>query len=142
MSEQQWSTCQNITGESVSLTNLNPGSYYLTQVSVDGSSSNFCELGLRLNLTVLAQDCWNRTQANSSSESLCTGRGDCIWKADLSKEFTCYCNKSYTGVYCDEYDGCSLDPCANNATCSDVLAGPSAVDFLCYCPQGFTGECI
>ena len=42
---------------------------------------------------------------------------------------------------CDEYDGCYVDPCLNDAVnCSDVIAGSNATNFTCTCTDGYTGS--
>ena len=50
--------------------------------------------------------------------------------------FTCECAPGWTGVTCStNIDECADEPCANNATCVDLIA-----DFNCVCADGFTGD--
>ncbi|KAJ8020449.1 Protein eyes shut-like [Holothuria leucospilota] len=92
-----------------------------------------CKLGLRLRILVKTVSC----QPDLSSE-ICSGRGQCItrWMED---EYYCRCYDNFTGKYCEEYDGCGIQPCHNGGTCLDLPLGHQREDYLCICSAFLTG---
>ena len=50
--------------------------------------------------------------------------------------YHCYCEDGFTGTHCQtDWDECWSAPCANGATCVDLVA-----DFNCTCTPGFRGQ--
>ena len=59
--------------------------------------------------------------------------GKCI---DGINDYTCTCDKGYTGRDCDiEINECESQPCMNGGVCYDFVAR-----FYCACPAGFFGD--
>ena len=56
---------------------------------------------------------------------------------DKTEFFTIYAF-SFAGKLCEiNIDECLSDPCQNQGTCVDGIAG-----YFCECPKGFTGELL
>ncbi|PIO27826.1 hypothetical protein AB205_0083720 [Aquarana catesbeiana] len=68
------------------------------------------------------------------SSNVCGPHGRCI---SLPRgNFTCSCNRGFTGAYCHEnINDCLGNPCKNGGTCTDEIDS-----FRCFCPNGWGGE--
>ncbi|CAF4564324.1 unnamed protein product [Rotaria magnacalcarata] len=49
--------------------------------------------------------------------------------------FTCECLPSFTGLRCEDQDGCSTQPCKNRGVCANLAGG----SYECQCRTGFEG---
>ncbi|XP_069742223.1 protein eyes shut homolog isoform X2 [Narcine bancroftii] len=110
---------------------LTIGTHFLVEVQNDGLP--LCRLGLRINLTVKPENC----RAFHNSE-LCSSHGKCQtqpWQA----AYYCHCHPPYTGLFCEEYDACSIGPCLNGGTCIDMKEGLDGNGYDCTCPPQFSG---
>uniref|UniRef100_A0A8C5QP46 Delta-like protein n=1 Tax=Leptobrachium leishanense TaxID=445787 RepID=A0A8C5QP46_9ANUR len=68
------------------------------------------------------------------SSNVCGPHGRCI--SLLGGNFTCSCDRGFTGAYCHEnINDCLDNPCKNGGTCTDEIDS-----FKCFCPNGFGGE--
>lgn len=55
---------------------------------------------------------------------------------DLVDGFTCVCEESYAGRYCEKnVAGCSSSPCLNDGLCFDLAEG-----YKCVCLGGYSGK--
>ena len=54
----------------------------------------------------------------------------------LYSDYLCDCHWNYTGINCENFIPCSIEPCFNNGTCSNIndFSG-----YTCSCPFGYTG---
>lgn len=72
--------------------------------------------------------------ADKCLPSPCNNGGTCLDNLD---EYVCLCPQHpvyYMGKNCDDlYDACILAPCTN---CTST---PGTAEFICHCPDGFTG---
>lgn len=95
-----------------------------------------CEFGLRLRVLVKTVDCGRNLRSG-----LCSGRGECVsgW---LEEQYYCECAQNYTGPYCEEFNGCSFQPCSYGGTCVDLTLGDISEEFLCICPEHLTGKVL
>uniref|UniRef100_A0A672KX45 EGF-like domain-containing protein n=1 Tax=Sinocyclocheilus grahami TaxID=75366 RepID=A0A672KX45_SINGR len=112
---------------------LKTGMNYFTVVH--RGSSQLCRLGLRIALLVKPQHC-----QSSPLLRLCSGNGECrtTFKDD---SFSCQCHKHFSGLYCENIDGCYEQPCLNGGTClSKRTAYTDLPSYECLCPSLFTGE--
>ncbi|XP_036403134.1 protein eyes shut homolog [Megalops cyprinoides] len=111
---------------------LSAGTHYFT--SFHQGSSQLCRVGLRLNVTVKEQLC-----QRAPPEPLCSGHGVCrsrLWE-DV---YSCQCNKYYSGQFCEQFDACSENPCANGAVCvRKTSSSQNHSPYECLCPSQFTG---
>ncbi|XP_029963409.1 protein delta homolog 2 isoform X2 [Salarias fasciatus] len=65
----------------------------------------------------------------------CVPMPGCVHGSCL-QPWQCSCEPGWGGRFCDkDLSACSLQPCANGATCLMADSG----DFSCLCPEGFTG---
>ncbi|KAH0622069.1 hypothetical protein JD844_024011 [Phrynosoma platyrhinos] len=113
---------------------LGTGTHYFIEVPAQGPL--LCNLGLRLNVTVKSQLC-----QQSPSATFCSGHGKClshIW----DEAYNCYCEQSYSGQFCQEFDVCFSKPCYNNASCiGKGKKGEHGEDsYVCICPPLFAGR--
>ncbi|KAG8449317.1 hypothetical protein GDO86_016099, partial [Hymenochirus boettgeri] len=68
------------------------------------------------------------------SSNVCGPHGRCISRP--GGNFTCSCNRGFTGAYCHEnINDCLGNPCKNGGTCTDEIDS-----FKCFCPNGWGGE--
>ncbi|XP_053553240.1 protein jagged-2 isoform X1 [Bombina bombina] len=68
------------------------------------------------------------------SSSVCGPHGRCISRP--GGNFTCSCDRGFTGAYCHEnINDCLGTPCKNGGTCIDDIDS-----FKCFCPNGWEGE--
>ncbi|XP_063296241.1 protein jagged-2 isoform X1 [Pelobates fuscus] len=68
------------------------------------------------------------------SSNVCGPHGRCI--SLPGGNFTCSCDRGFTGAYCHEnINDCLGNPCKNGGTCTDEIDS-----FKCFCPNGFGGE--
>ncbi|XP_068110357.1 protein jagged-2 isoform X2 [Hyperolius riggenbachi] len=68
------------------------------------------------------------------SSNVCGPHGRCI--SLPGGNFTCSCNRGFTGAYCHEnINDCLGNPCKNGGTCTDEIDS-----FKCFCPNGWGGE--
>ncbi|CAJ0956914.1 unnamed protein product [Ranitomeya imitator] len=68
------------------------------------------------------------------SSNVCGPHGRCI--SLPGGNFTCSCNRGFTGAYCHEnINDCHGNPCRNGGTCTDEIDS-----FKCFCPSGWGGE--
>ncbi|XP_040188234.1 protein jagged-2 isoform X2 [Rana temporaria] len=68
------------------------------------------------------------------SSNVCGPHGRCI--SLPGGNFTCSCNRGFTGAYCHEnINDCLGNPCKNGGTCTDEIDS-----FRCFCPNGWGGE--
>ncbi|XP_075048801.1 protein jagged-2 isoform X1 [Mixophyes fleayi] len=68
------------------------------------------------------------------SSNVCGPHGRCISRP--GGNFTCSCNRGFTGAYCHEnINDCLGNPCRNGGTCTDEIDS-----FKCFCPSGWGGE--
>ncbi|XP_062901478.1 protein jagged-2-like isoform X1 [Mobula hypostoma] len=68
------------------------------------------------------------------SSNVCGPRGTCI--SQPGGNFTCACNRGFTGMYCHEnINDCIANRCKNGGTCIDGVDS-----FRCICPDGWEGE--
>lgn len=94
-----------------------------------------CEFGLRLNVTVKANQCFDFL---SPGTEMCHGHGKCY--TDFSrKAYECSCCTGYTGKYCENEDPCFVNPCRNDGKCSIIRDARGKTTFRCSCSQGFHG---
>ncbi|XP_048838334.1 delta and Notch-like epidermal growth factor-related receptor [Brienomyrus brachyistius] len=92
---------------------------------------------LLLQVTMKASSC---TEPGSHfNDPQCSGKGTCVTQPSKNT-FYCECEKWYSGIFCEEFDACHLNPCKNNGTCSDLREGNEGRNFTCACPSGYTGE--
>jgi hypothetical protein len=55
---------------------------------------------------------------------------------ETKNDVKCYCDAGYTGRYCQIHvNECMSSPCANNATCIDLIS-----TYKCECLAGYTGQ--
>jgi len=134
-----WESCSGISVSTISpvdllmFDNTSVGSTYIVQtVGVNGI--NFCELGLKVNITVQNHSC-----ALDGETNFCSGHGTCSINTLNELTFTCDCEYGYYGERCEEFDACVNNPCANGGNCSDVIAGLSQEEFQCNCLDGYSG---
>ncbi|KAL2082303.1 hypothetical protein ACEWY4_022121 [Coilia grayii] len=67
------------------------------------------------------------------SSNVCGPHGQC--HSQPGGNFTCTCNKGFTGTYCHEnINDCVSSPCRNGGTCIDGVSS-----FQCICPDGWEG---
>ncbi|XP_078593136.1 protein jagged-1-like isoform X1 [Branchiostoma floridae x Branchiostoma japonicum] len=67
------------------------------------------------------------------SSNVCGDHGNCISQSD--GDFTCACNRGYTGTFCQEnINDCAVNRCLNGATCVDGINS-----FQCVCAEGWEG---
>uniref|UniRef100_A0A8C3W2X3 EGF-like domain-containing protein n=1 Tax=Catagonus wagneri TaxID=51154 RepID=A0A8C3W2X3_9CETA len=115
---------------------LSVGTHYFITVMTSGKS--LCQMGLRLNVTVKEQFC----QEYQSSE-LCSGHGKCLTEV-WSKTYSCHCQGSFSGKYCQELDPCSYKPCKHNGSCINKGEKWNKQGYECICYPPFTeiiGKC-
>ncbi|XP_062974199.1 protein jagged-2 [Elgaria multicarinata webbii] len=68
------------------------------------------------------------------SSSVCGPHGRCV--SQPGGNFTCACEKGFTGTYCHEnINDCLGDPCKNGGTCIDEVN-----NFRCFCQSGWEGK--
>ncbi|KAE8586907.1 hypothetical protein XENTR_v10021796 [Xenopus tropicalis] len=68
------------------------------------------------------------------SSNVCGPHGRCI--SQPGGNFTCSCDRGFTGAYCHEnINDCLGTPCKNGGTCTDEIDS-----FKCFCPNGWGGE--
>ncbi|XP_036727134.1 protein eyes shut homolog [Balaenoptera musculus] len=114
---------------------LSVGTHYFITVMPSGPS--FCQLGLRLNVTVKEQFC----QEYLSSE-LCSGHGTCLTEV-WSKIYSCHCQPPFSGKYCQELDSCSCKPCKNNGSGINKREKWNKQGYECIChPQITDINCL
>ncbi|XP_071951143.1 uncharacterized protein [Antedon mediterranea] len=94
-----------------------------------------CRFGLRLNVTVKPNTCHF---PHSPSNVLCMDHGACVTHK-TEGTFSCKCCEGFTGTYCDEFDGCMNNECAEGSTCFDIQEGYTSYSYLCQCPPGKGG---
>ena len=111
---------------------LLPGVVYIAQIR-NGFISD-CELGLRVQILVKDNLCYE-----SENGSFCSGHGDCVSHIK-EPHYTCLCETSFTGMYCDEYNACITAPCKNGGTCVDHNEGIFGTNFSCQCSEESAGE--
>nr|XP_015218369.1 PREDICTED: protein eyes shut homolog [Lepisosteus oculatus] len=111
---------------------LTPATHYFIAIHED--NPQLCKLGLRINVTVKEQYC-----TGSRNAQLCSGNGVCLTRV-WEKKYSCQCNKTYSGEFCEEYDACSENPCWSGATCrSHAVTSHQSKPYECICPSKFTG---
>ncbi|XP_032883412.1 protein jagged-2 isoform X2 [Amblyraja radiata] len=65
------------------------------------------------------------------SSNVCGPQGTCI--SQPAGNFTCACNRGFTGTYCHEnINDCTQNQCKNGGTCIDGVDS-----FACICPDGW-----
>ena len=138
---QQWLSCfglpivQHPSTNTVTFGIPLEGNTYITQ-TVGNDGINYCQFGLRVNLTVQGHDC----AISPDSQTLCGGHGSCRILTYNASEYTCTCDYGYHGDYCEELDACSVtQPCMFGGTCQDVIAGAESLNFTCECASGYSG---
>ncbi|RMB98662.1 hypothetical protein DUI87_24880 [Hirundo rustica rustica] len=68
------------------------------------------------------------------SSNVCGPHGRCI--SQPGGNFTCACDRGFTGTYCHEnINDCLGKPCKNGGTCIDEVDS-----FRCFCSSGWEGE--
>ncbi|KAH0620314.1 hypothetical protein JD844_020560 [Phrynosoma platyrhinos] len=68
------------------------------------------------------------------SSNVCGPHGRCV--SQPGGNFTCACEKGFTGTYCHEnINDCLGKPCKNGGTCIDEIN-----DFRCFCQSGWEGK--
>ncbi|MGH0146894.1 UNVERIFIED_CONTAM: hypothetical protein FKN15_008665 [Acipenser sinensis] len=68
------------------------------------------------------------------SSNVCGPHGQCI--SQPGGNFTCACEKGFTGIYCHEnVNDCITNPCKNGGTCIDGINS-----FQCFCHDGWEGN--
>lgn len=110
------------------------GSIYIVQV-VGEDNINYCEFGLRVNLTVQSHDC-----SSDETPSLCSAHGTCEIETYNQSTYSCVCEYGYYGQYCEEYDACLTNPCEHGGECTDVTGGDVSANFTCVCLDGYSGK--
>ncbi|KAM5256517.1 protein eyes shut homolog [Ctenodactylus gundi] len=111
---------------------LSVGTHYFITVMESGPSP--CHMGLRLNVTVKQQLC-----QETVSSDFCSGHGKCLSNV-WSKAYSCCCQPSYSGKYCQELDMCYDRPCLNNGSCTNIKEKWSQRGYECVCSPPFTGQ--
>ena len=109
------------------------GSIYIAHSSGE-NEINYCEFGLKVNLTVQSQDCLAADAVN-----FCSSHGSCQIETYTQSTYSCVCEYGYYQQYCEEYDSCINSSCKNGGSCVDVIAGMTAANFTCECPDGYAG---
>ena len=120
---------------------------------IDECANTDCFNGTCMNLIGRAEcacfDGWTGASCETDIDSCATDDpddcfGPCddagsIACTDGNSTFTCSCVHGHGGPTCEIFlFPCSLSPCANGGTCTDLPGG----NFTCQCPSGFTGsEC-
>ncbi|XP_008582371.1 PREDICTED: protein eyes shut homolog, partial [Galeopterus variegatus] len=111
---------------------LSVGTHYF--ITVMASGPLFCQLGLRLNVTVKQQFC----QESPSSE-FCSGHGKCLSEV-WNKIYSCHCQPPFSGKYCQEFDACSYEQCKNNGSCINKREKWHKQGYECICCPPCTGR--
>ncbi|MBN3280272.1 DNER protein, partial [Polyodon spathula] len=92
---------------------------------------------LRLNVSVKVSNCVE--PGSNFNDPECSGKGMCTTESEKTT-FYCECSQGFTGIFCEEFDACSENPCENNGTCTDVRQGDDGKNVICACQAGYTGE--
>ena len=105
--------------------------YFIANVN----SLHRCEFGLRLNVTVKENHCFDPLKPGAE---MCNGHGNCL--TDFSKKaYECNCCEGYAGQYCQDENPCYIAPCKNNGICNIVKDTDGKTTFRCKCAEGFLG---
>ncbi|MGH0122409.1 UNVERIFIED_CONTAM: hypothetical protein FKN15_044762 [Acipenser sinensis] len=73
---------------------------------------------------------------NDSSKPVWTLR----LNVSVKTTFYCECSRGFTGIFCEEFDACTENPCENNGTCTDVRQGDDGKNVICACQAGYRGS--
>ncbi|KAK6483929.1 delta and Notch-like epidermal growth factor-related receptor [Huso huso] len=92
---------------------------------------------LRLNVSVKVSNCVE--PGSNFNDPECSGKGICTTESEKTT-FYCECSRGFTGIFCEEFDACTENPCENNGTCTDVRQGGDGKNVICACQAGYTGE--
>ncbi|CAH1225278.1 COL14A1 [Branchiostoma lanceolatum] len=85
-----------------------------------------------------ADACTNYVLPNGTMRSPCVN-GDCVDGGYNNTGRFCKCNSGYGGNNCErDVDGCSPNPCDDEATCEDIAAPGTGAK--CTCRPGFVGD--
>ena len=96
-----------------------------------------CEFGLRLNVSVKGNHCYN---SSSDGSELCSGRGQCHTNFSLP-DYRCKCCDGFRGEYCEKLDHCFPKPCKNGAECKNIDGDPgNGEPYVCVCRPGYEGR--
>lgn len=112
---------------------LAPGHHYF--IALHDGDAQLCKLGLRLNVSVKPHLC-----QPSPLLRFCSGNGACqtgLWDG----AYHCQCHHHYSGRFCEKFDVCLDNPCANKGVClSNGSIDPNNRTYKCLCPPHFTGK--
>ncbi|MFT7805709.1 protein eyes shut homolog [Arapaima gigas] len=112
---------------------LSPGVHYFT--AFHEGSSQLCKMGLRLNVTVKDHLC-----RRDPFMELCSGNGICQTQ-NWDNVYRCKCREHYYGNFCESFDSCCSNPCANGTVCiSYGSVSPHRPAYECFSPSQFTGK--
>ncbi|MBN3275660.1 DNER protein, partial [Polyodon spathula] len=107
----------------------------LTNVFVNDSSKPVWTL--HLNVSVKVSNCVE--PGSNFNDPECSGKGMCTTESEKTT-FYCECSRGFTGVFCEEFDACTENPCENNGTCTDVRQGDDGKNVICACQADFLNE--
>ncbi|XP_041120755.1 delta and Notch-like epidermal growth factor-related receptor [Polyodon spathula] len=92
---------------------------------------------LHLNVSVKVSNCVE--PGSNFNDPECSGKGMCTTESEKTT-FYCECSRGFTGVFCEEFDACTENPCENNGTCTDVRQGDDGKNVICACQAGYRGS--
>ncbi|MGH0123878.1 UNVERIFIED_CONTAM: hypothetical protein FKN15_056081, partial [Acipenser sinensis] len=99
-----------------------------------GFSGIFCEVSIIDSCTIAVATNSTQEGLRYISSNVCGPHGQCI--SQPGGNFTCACEKGFTGIYCHEnVNDCITNPCKNGGTCIDGINS-----FQCFCHDGWEGN--
>lgn len=90
-----------------------------------------CEFGLRVNVSVKANKCYE-----PGSTKQCSGHGQCATYFSQTA-YHCRCCGGFRGQFCEKPDHCYSKPCKNQAVCQNT---DDENLYKCHCLPGYEGK--